>query len=83
MTTKETAENLIHKFGTIIADDIVDKKIIYGILTFNMSKNCAKLFCNEMLKELNTIDFDKQSEDYEFLTEYWNKVKLEIDSLKQ
>ena len=82
MTPKQTAQSLIDKYNSIIAEDIIDGKIIYGVLTFKMAKNCAKLFCDEMLIQLNTIDFERQSEDYDFLTDYYNRVKLEIDNTK-
>jgi hypothetical protein len=78
---KQTAQNLIDKYNSIIAEDIIDGKIIYGVLTFNMAKNCAKLFCDEMLIQLNTIDFERQSEDYTFLTDFYIQVKQEIEKL--
>jgi len=81
MTMKQTAQNLIDKYNSIIAEDIIDGKIIYGVLTFNMAKNCAKLFCDEMLIQLNTIDFERQSEDYTFLTDFYIQVKQEIEKL--
>jgi hypothetical protein len=81
MTIKQTAQNLIDKYNSIIAEDIIDGKIIYGVLTFNMAKNCAKLFCDEMLIQLNTIDFERQSEDYTFLTDFYIQVKQEIEKL--
>lgn len=83
MTAKETALFLFIRYKNIITEDIVDNKIVYGLLTFKMAKKCAKLFCDDLIKEFNSIEFAKQSEDYEFLTDYWNEVKAEIDNLKQ
>lgn len=81
MTPKEKAEYLIKRYSCLhhgIDEDLLEKVIIsdYAI-------ESASIAVDEIIQQLNTIDFDKQSEDYNFLIGYWNEVKEEIDNFKQ
>lgn len=83
MNPKDKANFLVINYKNIITEDIVDNRIVYGLLTLKMAKKCAKLFCDELIKEFNSIEYANESEDYEFLMGYWNEVKEEIDNFKQ
>jgi hypothetical protein len=69
---KEKALELVEKYKIIIADDVVDMKIIYGTLTNKLAKQCALIAVDEMLNEFYTHPLSKY---------YWQEVKQEINKL--
>jgi hypothetical protein len=71
MTPKEKAENLIKQYALLSWKGKEFELEYY--------KQCAFIVVDEMIRQLNYIDFDKQSEDYAFLTDWWNQVKEEIN----
>ena len=71
MTPKEKAEELLKQYSLIFWKG--------KEFEFQYYKQCVLIVVDEMIKQLNYIDFAKQSEDYEFLTDWWNKVKIEIN----
>lgn len=77
MTPQEKAKELFDKYAYFVRMYNDDTPRI------DMQKQCALIAVDEIIQQLNTIDFDKQSEDYDFLIDWWNQVKIEIDNTKQ
>jgi hypothetical protein len=75
MTIKQEAVNLVGKFQDLVLTNNYDEP------DFKRQKISAIIVIDEILKLLPTIDFDKQSEDYEFLSDYYIQVKQEIENL--
>lgn len=78
MTPKEKAEDLVGKFKIplILSDTDAGEEIICTTI----SKQCALIAVDEILKELDHLPFDDQ--DFgTFKMKDWNKVKQEIEKL--
>jgi hypothetical protein len=71
MTPKEKAEDLLKKYIELSGIFIGD---------YESEKEMSLIVVDEIIQQLNTIDFDKQSEDYEFLINWWGEVKEEINN---
>ena len=67
MTTKEKAEDLVDKMSPNCEFEFESKK-------------CALIVVDEILSQLQTIDYADYSEDYNFLIGWWNEVKKEINN---
>ena len=76
MEAKEKALELVEKYKIIIADDVVDMKIIYGTLTNKLAKHCALIAVDELVKEQTMW---QNGEPNPIL--YWQEVKKEINKL--
>jgi hypothetical protein len=70
MTPKEKAKELLNKY--------IDLSGIF-IGDYQPEKEMSLIVVDEIIKQLDTIEFDKQSEDYAFLIDWWNQVKEEIN----
>jgi hypothetical protein len=75
MTEKQEAVNLIGKFQDLVLVNNYDEP------DFNRQKQCAVIVIEKILELLPTIDYDKQSEDYEFLYDWYCGVRREIESM--
>ena len=75
MTIKQEAVNLVGKFQDLVLTNNYDEP------DFKRQKLSAIIVIDEILKLLPTIDYDKQSEDYYFLSDYYIQVKQEIENL--
>ena len=75
MTEKQEAINLIGKFQNLVLVNNYDEP------DFNRQKQCAIIVIEKILELLPTIDYDKQSEDYEFLYDWYCGVRREIESM--
>ena len=73
ISPKLKAEELVEKYKIIIADDVVDMKIIYGTLTKKLAIKCVLISINELIKENYPTDIKR--------CEYWLEVKTEINKL--
>jgi len=77
---KEKALELVEKYKIIIADDVVDMKIIYGTLTNKLAKQCALIAVDELISiSLPSSEFGGVITNN--TTEYWNDVRNEINKL--
>ena len=74
---KEKAKELVDKYKIIIADDVVDMKIIYGTLTNKLAKQCALIAVDEILNIENVKPYILHKE----IINYYTKVKQEIEKL--
>jgi hypothetical protein len=75
MTEKQEAINLIGKFQDLVLVNNYDEP------DFNRQKQCAIIVIEKILELLPTIEYDKQSEDYEFLYDWYCGVRREIESM--
>lgn len=75
MTSKQKAVNLLGKFQDLV---LVNN---YNEPDFERQKKCAIIVIEEILELLPTIEYDKQSEDYEFLYDWYCCVRREIESI--
>ena len=75
MTEKQEAVNLLGKFQDLVLVNNYDEP------DFNRQKQCAVIVIEKILELLPTIDYDKQSEDYEFLYDWYCGVRREIESM--
>jgi hypothetical protein len=75
MTEKQEAINLVGKFQDLVLVNNYDEP------DFNRQKQCAVIVIEKILELLPTIDYDKQSEDYEFLYDWYCGVRREIESM--
>lgn len=75
MTSKQTAINLLGKFQDLV---LVNN---YNEPDFERQKKCAIIVIEEILELLPTIEYDKQSEDYEFLYDWYCCLRREIESI--
>jgi hypothetical protein len=75
MTEKQEAVNLVGKFQDLVLVNNYDEP------DFNRQKQCAVIVIEKILELLPTIDYDKQSEDYEFLYDWYCGVRREIESM--
>jgi len=78
MTTKDKASELVDKYKIIIADDVIDMKIIYGTLTHKLAKQCALISIDQLMtfnKELFWIN------EGSLAWQYFEDVKKEINQL--
>jgi hypothetical protein len=75
MTKKQEAVNLVGKFQDLVLTNNYDEP------DFKRQKLSAIIVIDEILKLLPTIDYDKQSEDYYFLSDYYIQVRQEIENL--
>jgi hypothetical protein len=77
---KEKALELVEKYKIIIADDVVDMKIIYGTLTNKLAKQCVLIAVDELISiSLPSSEFGGVITNN--TTEYWNDVRNEINKL--
>jgi hypothetical protein len=77
---KEKALELVEKYKIIIADHVVDMKIIYGTLTNKLAKQCALIAVDELISiSLPSSEFGGVITNN--TTEYWNDVRNEINKL--
>jgi hypothetical protein len=76
MTPKEKAEKLVDKHLRIIADDVIDNKLVYGTLTYKLSKECALIAVDELIKQE-----EKYNNGTFYPSKYWQEVKQEIEKL--
>jgi len=75
MTEKQEAINLVGKFQNLVLVNNYDEP------DFNRQKQCAVIVIEKILELLPTIEYDKQSEDYEFLYDWYCGVRREIESM--
>lgn len=75
MTEKQEAINLLGKFQDLVLVNNYDEP------DFNRQKQCAVIVIEKILELLPTIEYDKQSEDYEFLYDWYCGVRREIESM--
>jgi len=78
MTVKSKAKELVDKYKIIIADDVIDMKIIYGTLTHKLAKQCALISIDQLMtfnKELFWIN------EGSLAWQYFEDVKKEIEKL--
>jgi hypothetical protein len=75
MTKKQEAVNLVGKFQDLVLTNNYDEP------DFKRQKLSAIIVIDEILKLLPSIDYDKQSEDYYFLSDYYIQVRQEIENL--
>jgi hypothetical protein len=87
MTPKDKANKLVDKYLGIIADDVIDTKLVYGTLTYKLAKQCALIAVDEIL---NNVMFHWYSPTKEmpkdivyFVTQkkYYEEVKEELEKL--
>ena len=75
MTTKQEAINLVGKFQDLVLVNNYDEP------DFERQKKSAIIVIEKILELLPTIDYDKQSEDYNFLTDWYCEVRREIETM--
>jgi hypothetical protein len=78
MTPKEKSLELVNKYLILIADDVIDTKIIYGTLTHKLAKQSALIAVDEMLEMIDKDEIDVWDRN---ILIYWKEVKTEILSL--
>jgi hypothetical protein len=78
MIPKEKAEQLYNKYLILIADDVIDMKIVYGTLTHKLAKQSALIALNEILEIIDKDEIDVWNRN---ILIYWKEVKQEILSL--
>ena len=79
MEAKEKAKELVEIYKIIIADDVVDMKIIYGTLTNKLAKQCALIAVDEILDlNLGLSNCDENNWDIE---KFYKEVRNEINKL--
>ncbi len=74
MTEKQEAINLIGKFQDLVLVNNYDEP------DFERQKKCAIIVIEKILELLPKIDYDKQGEDYEFLSDWYCGVRREIEN---
>jgi len=74
MTSKEKAQELVHKFQELNRSKISD----YSRIEFPTAKQCALIAVDEILK---SDWFIPTKEDYVKWLSYWEEVKQEIEKL--
>lgn len=75
MTPKQEAINLVGKFQDLVLVNNYDEP------DFERQKESAIIVIEKILELLPTIDYDKQSEDYNFLTDWYCEVRREIETM--
>ena len=78
MIPKLKAEQLYNKYLILIADDVIDMKIVYGTLTHKLAKQSALIAVDEMLEMIDKDEIDVWNRN---ILIYWKEVKQEILSL--
>lgn len=80
MTPKEKAAELIASYFMVITNLPLKKNWIQiHWMQFNNSKECAKIAVNEIIKEINSINFNYDLDCDIDLLPYYNEVLTEID----
>jgi hypothetical protein len=78
MIAKEKAEQLYNKYLILIADDVIDMKIVYGTLTHKLAKQSALIAVDEILEIIDKDEIDVWNRN---ILIYWKEVKQEILAL--
>jgi hypothetical protein len=77
MTSKEKAEELVHKFKKYSYYPKTDNDMLFVNELNNNAKQCALIAVDEILDLIDTIyDYDRES-----LNPYWKEVKKELEKL--
>jgi hypothetical protein len=81
MTTKQEAYELFLKFRNICIEGVINNTPTYLVLIDKQAKEMTLIAVDKILSILPTIDYDKQSEDFEFFNSWYLEVKEEIKKI--